>query len=266
MNYLLMAPSGAGSNDILNNGIFLAIIIVSVLIGIVAVVSIVARLIIFFTYFRNNRRKNSIGLTGKEAARKLLDEAQLQEVEVVKANWLVALIFGNSYRGRKKEIRLRRGIINKKSITSVGLACQKVGLALQDKEGDKKFRFKDRMEFITMFAPASFVPIVVVGLLVDIFAFKFTGWVTLIFLLIATIYFLLSFIVLLYTIPVEKKACKKALEIMEQTNFLNEEERGYINGLYKAYILAYICDFILALLYIIKMILKILFKMTKKSD
>ena len=269
-NILLFTAENSGSASvswgILEAGLLISIIVVSILIGIVSIVAFFARASIFYTYNKYNRKVNSSGLTGGEAARKLLDEAGLTEVEVVKANWWQAMIYGNSYSGRKKKIRLRRGIINKKSITSVGLACQKVGLALQDRDGDKKFRIKDRLQFITLFAPLAFLPMVIIGVIIDIFLTNFSGVITTIFLIFGTVYFILAFILTMVTWPVEKKACNKAMEIMEQTNFLNEEERQCIDAVFRSYKLAYLTDFILSILELIKIILQILLKIVQAKS
>ena len=61
-------------------GLELALIIVGILIGIVALVSFFVSIWLSIKYVKFNRKRNSSGMTGQQVARKILDDNGLQLV------------------------------------------------------------------------------------------------------------------------------------------------------------------------------------------
>lgn len=252
--------------------LMVALIIVGALLVAASLFAFITRIIVWSTYRKYNKINNSENLTAKDAAEKFKGMVGLDNVGVQQCSWWRAMFslggalgFGNNYSIYKKTIFLRKNIIDKPTITAVGIATQKVGLALQDKEGIKLYRFTARVKPFVLFAPMAFVPLVLIGVAVDFLTVGSVGLTAIITTLVAAAYFILAFLVILFTIKVEKKANNTALKLMEENNFLNETERGYIKEIYNAYILAYVADFIIALLEVIKMILKLLLKLAKSK-
>ena len=264
---LLLSSSGI---DLGSFGLQIAIIVVSVLLGIGIIYAFITRISIWVTYHKYNKIANSEGLTAEEAAVKFKDLLGMQDVQVKKCSFWRAMLstggamgFGNNYSIYKKTIFLRKNILNKTSLTAVGLGTQKVGLALQDKEGNKTYQFTARVKPFVFFAPSLVLPLIIIGLLLDLLVFNTIGISTIIFGGLGLLFYFLSFIIILFTIKVEKRANKTAIKLMEENNFLTAEERVHIQKLYNAYIRAYIADFIIALLELILNILKVLQKLQK---
>ncbi len=238
-------------------------IIVGVLLSVVLFAALFARIFLVIKYGKYNRKKVDNGLTGETASRILLDNLDLQDVEVKKNNWLQSLLWGNHYSTRKKRIGLRGGVFNNDSVTAVGLACQKAALAKQHKEGNKMVKVRGHFQPYVLLAPIMLFPLVLVGLVLDLLLFNFTGICTFIFLGVGLLYYLFAFVFSLITFKVEKRANKEALVLMEKTNFLNEEYREDIKQVFKYYEISYFLEFIAALLYFIKYVLKLLMQFQK---
>ena len=132
MNTLLLSAEG---NLGLEIALIIAIAIVGVLIILVSLVALILRVKIFFSYWVTNREETEAGYTGGEAARSLLDELGYTDVQVKKAGFFSALLYGNHYNPKKKTVYLRASTLNRKNVTSVGLALQKVGVVVQDETG-----------------------------------------------------------------------------------------------------------------------------------
>ena len=115
-------------------GLEIALLIVGALIFIVAITSGVTSIWLTVKYFRFNKRENSLGLTGIQIARKILDDNGLSHIGVKRTG---SLLFGNSYSHYFKKVRLRGFIRHETSITSVGIGAQKASLAILDKEGER---------------------------------------------------------------------------------------------------------------------------------
>ena len=229
-----------------------AMFIVICLILIVAVVSVFVAIYLAIKYVRFNRRMNSKGITGADAAREILDKNGLQNIRV---SVFGSFIFGNSYSHYFKKVRIRRRTTKKPSITSLAIGAQKASLAVLDKEGDKDMRTRVILTPIMYFGPLAFIPLVVIGVLIDIIVFNFTGVVTLIFAGLGLLFYVLSFVLSLMVLKTEVKAQKKAIEIMRNDGMANEEELGMMQDLYRLYNIQYVNDLIMEFL---QMILKML--------
>lgn len=234
------------------------VIAFSIILGAALLFAIVVKIMVASKYIRYNRTEVQNGLTGETAARLLLDNLGLEDVKVVKSNWIMAWLFGNCYRTGKKIIRLRPNVFNKSSVTAIGIASQKVALAMQHKRGEKMVVIRSTLLPVIQFAPMMFVPLVVVGIAIDILISNTVGLISLLVVGLGLLYYIVAFILTLVTIPIENKANKEALEYLKKTNMLNESEQGILSSMFKTFILSYIADFILSLLYLIKYIYKLL--------
>ena len=196
------------------DGLEVAYIAVGVLLGIAIIAALIAQIAVAVGYWRGNRTNNSLGLSGAEYARRLLDLNGMPDVQVKKCGIIRTVLFGNHYSISKKTVYLRMRTINKPSLTAVAMAAQKVALAEQHKNKNAKMIVRSRLQGLGVFAPYLFIPLVVIGFLIDVFVAQ-----TLLFSLIATvlglIFILFGFIVTLLNIPVEKKAMKRALVLLK---------------------------------------------------
>ncbi len=237
------------------DGLEIAYIAVGILLGLAIIAAFIAQIVVAIGYWRGNRTNNSLGLSGGEYARKLLDQNGMPDVQVKKCGIIRTILFGNHYSITKKTVYLRMLTINKPSLTSVAMAAQKVALAEQHKDGDAKMIVRSRLQGLGVFAPFLFVPLVFIGFLIDIFVLQ-----TLLFSLIAAVvgllFIIFGFIVTVLNIPVEKNAMKRALVLLESE--LTGEEITTVKKIFRSYMVEYILQFIIAILRIIQLILKIL--------
>ena len=156
----------------------IALTVVGVLIAIVGAVSGTISLWLIYKYYKYNRRENSLGLTGIEIARKILDDNGLQHIKVKKSG---SMIFGNSYSHYFKKVRLREFIRHQTSVTSIGMGAQKAALAILDKEGDPDMKKRIRLVPLITFGPFAFIPLLTVGLFLDYFVYNTNGLLTIVF-------------------------------------------------------------------------------------
>lgn len=237
------------------DGLEVAYIAVGILLGIAIIAALIAQIAVAVGYWRGNRTNNSLGLSGAEYARRLLDLNGMPDVQVKKCGIIRTVLFGNHYSISKKTVYLRMRTINKPSLTAVAMAAQKVALAEQHKNKNAKMIVRSRLQGLGVFAPYLFIPLVVIGFLIDVFVAQ-----TLLFSLIAAvlglIFILFGFIVTLLNIPVEKKAMKRALVFLKAD--LTKEEIVIVKKIYRSYMVEYALQFIIAVLRIIQLILKIL--------
>jgi Zn-dependent membrane protease YugP len=235
----------------------IALAIVSLLIVIVGIASGITSIWLMIKYYKYNRRPNSAGLTGMEIARSILDSHGLQHIKVKRIG---SLMFGNSYSHYFKKVRLRGLIRHQTSLTSIGMGAQKAALAILDKEGDPDMRKRIRLVPLVTFGPFAFIPMLIVGVLLDVYVFNATnnGTWTLILGGLGFLFYAYSVVLSVLTLKTERKAQNRAYEILRRDYNITEEELSALKELFHLYNVQYVNDIILASLEMVYYALQIL--------
>ena len=244
-----------------SDALAITIFVVAIFIAIFAVVGIVISIMLWWKYHVLNKTKNSCGMTGEQVARKILDDNGLGHIKVKATG---SFLWGNSYSHYFKKVRLRRFTYKKDTVTSLAMAAQKSSLAIMDKENDPIMRTRNILIPLQIFGPMMFVPLVLLGLVIDIGMWVLNGgagnvnflW-TFILAGLGLFFYVVSFVLTVVILKAETKAQAKSIEILRQENLANEQEIEQIRGLYKMYNLEYINNMILAFLELLMRILQI---------
>lgn len=261
INLLQTNPSA-----VLSDPLMLALLIVSGLLLLAIVIGGIVTLILGIKYMKYNRQPVSSGKTAIEAAQQLLAAKGLSDVKVVKEGFFRELFYGNYYSGRTKTVYLRSGIAKKNSVTSVGVAIQKSGLAMLDAEGDMQFQVRDKLQGLFLFSPVFFVGILLVGGVIDYLINKTFGSYTMIAAITGLVFYLAATIFTFFTITTEKKAGKIAIAALSEFNLMTQDEIVAFGKLQSYYMIKYVLDFIITLLRLILYILKLFAKSRSKSN
>ncbi|MBO4667625.1 MAG: zinc metallopeptidase [Bacilli bacterium] len=240
-----------------------AIFIVGCLIVVAALVAGVVSIWLAIKYMIYNRTMNKAGINGEQTARKILDSNGLNHIKV---SVVGSLMFGNSYSHFFKKVRLRRWTVKKNSISSMAMGAQKASLALLDKEGDKDMKTRIILTPFIYFGPIAFIPSLLVGVILDIVLFNFTGVATIIAASLGILFYVASFVMSLMVLKTEVKAQTKALQILEKEQLATEEERNMMKSLFKLYNIQYVNDLILQFLELILRILMLFAKIQNTSN
>ena len=257
MNDFLSAVRVAaeGSLDGVSDAVILAMGVVCALLLLVSIFALGVSIYLAIRYAYYNRKQNSCGKTGEEIARGILDRNGLSHIKVSKSG---SILFGNSYSHYFKKVRLRRLTWKKQSVTSLAMAAQKSALAVLDKESDADMRTRVRLTPIIYFGPLAFVPLVLVGACLDMFVLRSnTGACTIAMTAVASVIYLLSFVMSVLVLKTEKKAQARAYALMKEEGLATEEELDMCKKLFRLYNIEYINDMVIALLELIYRVLQI---------
>ena len=242
-----------GGLDGVSDAVILAMGVVCGLLIIVSIFALGVSIFLAISYVRYNKKQNSCGKTGEQIARKILDHHELGHIKVSKTG---SIMFGNSYSHYFKKVRLRRLTWQKRSVTSLAMAAQKSALAVLDKENDAEMRTRVRLTPLIYFGPIAFVPMVVIGVLLDVLLS--TGFCGILFTVLGLGFYLLSFVMSILVLKTERKAQKRAYEIMKEEGLATEEELESCKKLFRLYNIEYINDMVIALLELIYRVLQII--------
>ena len=153
------------------------------------------------------------GMTGAEAARRMLDSNGLSHIPIE----CVPGTLTDHYDPIAKAVRLSESVYYGNSIASVSVACHEIGHAIQDKIGYSMLVLRHRMFPVVNFS-SGIAPFLLIGG----FLFKSTGLI-----FIGIIAFSAAVAFQLVTLPVEFNASSRARDLMIKMGIIrNHEERG----------------------------------------
>lgn len=241
----------------------IALIVVGILIGLVGLVSIAISVWLMVKYITFNRMTNSCGLTGQQVARKILDDNGLSHIRVKATG---SLMFGNSYSHYFKKVRLRRFTRHEQSLTSLGMGAQKAALAILDKERDPDMKKRVRLVPLITFGPFAFVPLILIGALLDFLVFNQSGVMVFVLGGLGLAFYVYAVVLSVLTLKTEKKAQERAYQILKDGNLATEEELLALKELFHLYNVQYVNDIVLSALELLYVILEIAVAVSKDSE
>jgi len=166
-------------------------------------------------------RRASSGLSGLEAARRLLAHHQLGAVAVEQTPGHLT----DHYDPTSRTLRLSEGVADGRSITSLGVVAHEVGHAAQDAEGFRLMRVRvsmgSRLAAISQWSSLVFIG----GMLFGMPIFMGLGALMLAGMLLFS----------LVTLPLERDASNRALASLTETRLVaGEEERASVRSVLRA--------------------------------
>ena len=158
------------------------------------------------------------------------------------------------YNPKTKTVNLSEEVYNSTSISALGVAAHEVGHAIQHAQGYKPLKVRNALVKVNNICSNLFWVVIIASFFLTIFASVFYS---LIFIGVAFILYLLSFIVSVSTYPVEKDASKRALDLLVQNNILDTTEVRGAEVVLKAAAQTYLAGIIVSVLYLARFILAV---------
>ena len=200
-----------------------------VLIGVVICMAASGRVNSVFS--RYSRVRSHSGMTGKEAAERILRRNGIYDVQVIH-------IPGNltdHYNPGKKTLGLSDTVYNSSSVAAIGVAAHECGHAVQHAAGYAPLSIRGALVPVANFGSALSWPLILIGLLMNS---QMSG------LLINLGILLFSAAVLfqIVTLPVEFNASSRAVRVLESSGMLYPEEVGDVKKVLRAAALTYVAS------------------------
>jgi len=203
-------------------------------IGVPLILGIWAQAKVTGAFRRWSQVRASSGLTGAEAAREIMNAAQIHDVDIVQINGLL----GDHYDPTKKRLCLSTETYSSPSIAAVGIAAHETGHAIQHAHAYAPLQWRMTIVPATAFASRILPFAIFGGLWFHIFGLINIG--------------ILCYAVLaafqLVTLPVEYDASRRAKIILGQLGIIRPgEETAGVNAVLDAAALTYVAAFVAAL-------------------
>ncbi len=207
------------------------------------IVSLYAQIKVDSTFKKYSNIKNTRGLTGAEAAKKVLIQNEITDVKI-------EYIPGNlndHFDPRTNIIRLSGPVYDSTSVAAVGVAAHEAGHAVQYANGYTPMKIRKFLVPITNIGSTLSIPLIFIGLILPV---QYDFIVN-----IGIALFSLAVLFQLVTLPVEFDASKRAIETLEQTNTLYGEELEGAKKVLKAAAMTYLAATFTAIMSLMRLIL-----------
>lgn len=191
---------------------------------------------------------SSKGITGEEAARRVLDANGLYDVRIEK----IAGELTDHYDPRSNVIRLSTSVFDSTSTAAIGVACHEVGHAIQFNKGYLPIKIRNAIIPITNIGSTLSMPLIILGILLSTLG---SGYAMIAY--IGVILFGLCVLFQLVTLPVEFNASKRSISSLKEMSILSSDELVGAKKVLSAAALTYVAALAASigqLLYLIRLV------------
>ncbi|TFE30766.1 zinc metallopeptidase [Cohnella luojiensis] len=211
------------------------------LIIIAFIVSLWAQFRVKSTFNRWSEVKSASGLTGYDAARRMLDRNGLQDVPIEPVPGRLS----DHYDPIHRVVRLSEPVYYENSISAISVACHEVGHAIQHQNSYPMLVIRHRMFPVVRLSSGIAPFLLIAGFLLD--SLNLIGF--------GIIFFAAAVAFQLVTLPVEFNASSRARDLMISEGFITRDEERGVAKVLNAAALTYVAAALIALLELLKYIM-----------
>ena len=215
---------------------------VLVLIGIV--LSLLASARVKSTFAKYERIRNSAGLTGRDAAERILRGAGIYDVRIERVSGSLT----DHYDPRNKVLRLSDSTYHSTSVSAVGVAAHECGHAIQHAVNYAPIRWRGALVPVANFGSTIAWPLIMIGLFI-------TGDSSSLLINLGIIAFSFAVLFHLVTLPVEFNASNRAIQILGGNGMMSKEEVGAVKKVLGAAALTYVASAATAILQLLRILI-----------
>ena len=198
------------------------------------------------TFKKYSQQYSSRRLTGAEAAQRVLSANGVRGVRIDRVSGNLT----DHFDPKTNVIRLSDSVYSSTSTAAIGVACHEAGHAVQYAENYAPIKLRAAIIPLTNFGSRIAMPLILAGILLTTMG-RFSD--TLVYLGIAA--FGMSLVFQIITLPVEFNASRRAMQAIESSNLLTEEEQRGARKTLTAAALTYVAATAVALAQLLRLIL-----------
>lgn len=208
------------------------------------ILSLMASARVKSTFSKYAKVRNSRGMTGAEAAERVLHAAGIYDVRIERVSGNLT----DHYDPRSKVLRLSDAVYGDTSVAAVGVATHECGHAIQHAVGYGPLKLRSTLVPIANFGSQIAWPLILIGLL-------FNSQTSAMLINIGILAFSAAVVFQLITLPVEYNASNRAIRMIADTGIMQEEEIGAAKKVLNAAALTYVASAASAILQLLRILL-----------
>ncbi|MFT4106532.1 MAG: zinc metallopeptidase [Lacrimispora sp.] len=214
-----------------------------ILVIIGAVLSMIASARVSSTFNKYSKVRSMSGMTGAEAARRLLNSQGIYDVQVRSVGGRLT----DHYDPRTKTVNLSDSVYGSTSVAAVGVAAHECGHVMQDQNGYIPLKLRAAIVPAANIGSQMAFPIIILGVIIGGLGSPLVN--------VGLILFSLAVLFQLVTLPVEFNASRRAVALLGQTGILGDQELGYTRKVLGAAALTYVAALAATVLQLLRLMI-----------
>lgn len=213
-----------------------------ILVLVAAIFSIWASARVNSTYNKYAKVRSMQGITGAEAAQRILYYAGLTNIRVEHVSGNLT----DHYDPKSKVLRLSDSTYSSASVAAIGVAAHECGHAIQDAEGYSALRLRSALVPAANIGSRLGIPIIILGVLLgsNYTLIQIGIWV-----------FSLAVLFQLVTLPVEFNASNRAMKILDSRGILGQNELSMCRKVLSAAAMTYVAAAAASIMQLLRLVL-----------
>jgi Zn-dependent membrane protease YugP len=192
------------------------------------------------TYEKFLQVRSGRGITGASAARRLLDAAGLDDIEILRTEGVLT----DHYDPRKRALYLSEQNFGGSSVAALGVACHEAGHALQHARNYWPLQVRQAIWPVAGFGGNLAFPLFFLGFLFQIPALMDVG---------IAVFAIAAFFALI-TLPVEFDASGRAIRLLSHHGIVTAQEQQQVREVLNAAALTYVAGALMAVAQLVRML------------
>ena len=214
-----------------------------ILVIIGAVLSMAASAKVNSTFNKYSKVRSMTGMTGEDAAKRLLNSQGIYDVTVRPVNGQLT----DHYDPRTKTVNLSESVFHSTSVAAIGVAAHECGHAMQDNVGYVPLKLRGAIVPVANIGSQAAFPLIILGVLIGGMGSPLVN--------IGLILFSLAVIFQLITLPVELNASRRAITLLDQVGILGGQEVNQTRKVLGAAALTYVAALAASVLQLLRLVI-----------
>lgn len=215
-----------------------------ILVIIGAVICMIASAKVNTTFDKYSRYRSMSGMTGAQAAERILHSAGIYDVEIRHISGKLT----DNYNPAQKTLNLSDSTYSATSVAAVGVAAHECGHAIQHQKNYVPLTLRSAIVPVANFGSTLAWPVIIIGLF-------FNGSMSAFLINLGILLFSFAVLFQLVTLPVEFNASARALKQLETQGILGQEELTYTRKVLGSAALTYVASAAAAILQLLRLVI-----------
>lgn len=212
-----------------------------ILVIIGAVLSMAASAKVNSTFNKYSKVRSMTGMTGEDAARRLLNSQGIYDVTVRPVKGQLT----DHYDPRTKTVNLSESVFHSTSVAAIGVAAHECGHAIQDNVGYVPLKLRGAIVPVANIGSQAAFPLIILGVIIGGLGSPLVN--------IGLILFSLAVIFQLVTLPVELNASRRAVTLLDSAGILGGQEVNQTKKVLGAAALTYVAALAASVLQLLRL-------------
>lgn len=209
---------------------------------------------VYSTFNRYSTVYTRSRMTGYDTAVRLMRSNDIQGIQIGRISGKLT----DHYDPKKCVVNLSEATYGSPTVAAVAVAAHEMGHVMQKEKGYLFYNIRTALVPVVNFGARLALPLVLLGLLIDIFATTASVQVGFYIALVGVVLYGGSFLFTLVTLPVELNASRRAKKMLVEEGILGDDEIKGASKVLSAAAMTYLASMLTSLIYFLRFLVLVL--------